>query len=132
MFFSLRKYNRTRGHEVTLVKDQCRLDIKKYLFVQRTINRLCNCRFTTDYVTASSMPGLLNTAIKHFVICSDQAITDTKSSGPPTISSLETIWIVHLLFYFCVAYLPSFLPSVKENLILYLTISNHYMLFQCC
>ena len=38
IFFSLWKDNRTRGHEVTLVKDQCRLDIRKYLFSQRTIN----------------------------------------------------------------------------------------------
>ena len=30
--------NRTRGHEVTLAKDQCRLDIRKYSFSQRTIN----------------------------------------------------------------------------------------------
>ena len=30
--------NRTRGHEVTLVKDQCRLDIRKYTFSQRTTN----------------------------------------------------------------------------------------------
>ena len=35
-----KKYNRTRGHEVTLVKDQCRLDIRKYSFSQRTINEL--------------------------------------------------------------------------------------------
>ena len=38
MFFSLKKDSRTSGHEVKLVKDQCRLDIKKYLFSQRTIN----------------------------------------------------------------------------------------------
>ena len=37
-FFSLQKDNRTRGHEVKLVKDQCRLDIRKYSFSQRTIN----------------------------------------------------------------------------------------------
>ena len=30
MFFSLKKYSRTRGHKVKLVKDQCRLDIRKY------------------------------------------------------------------------------------------------------
>ena len=36
-FFSLKKDNRTRGHEVTLVKDQCRLDIRKYSFPQRTL-----------------------------------------------------------------------------------------------
>ena len=38
IFFSLKKDKRTRGHEVTLVKDQCRLDIRKYSFSQRTIN----------------------------------------------------------------------------------------------
>ena len=32
MFFSLKKDSRTRGHEVKLVKDQCRLDIRKYSF----------------------------------------------------------------------------------------------------
>ena len=44
---------RTRGHEVTLVKDQCRLDIRKYSFSQRTINKWN--KLSTDYVTASSM-----------------------------------------------------------------------------
>ena len=49
MFFSCKKDSRTRGHEVTLVKDQCRLDIRKYLFSQRTMTewkkvyRLCKC-----------------------------------------------------------------------------------------
>ena len=38
MFFSLKKDSRTRGHEVKLVKDQCRLDIRKHSFSQRTIN----------------------------------------------------------------------------------------------
>ena len=38
MFFSLKRDSRTRGHEVKLVKDQCRLDIRKYSFSQRTIN----------------------------------------------------------------------------------------------
>ena len=32
MFFSLKKDSRTRGHEVKFVKDQCRLDIRKYSF----------------------------------------------------------------------------------------------------
>ena len=30
MFFSLKKDSRTRGHEVKLVKVQCRLDIRKH------------------------------------------------------------------------------------------------------
>ena len=38
MFFSLKKDSRTRGHEVKLGKNQCRLDIRKYSFSQRTVN----------------------------------------------------------------------------------------------
>ena len=29
---------RTRGHEVTLVKEQCRVDIRKYSFSHSTLN----------------------------------------------------------------------------------------------
>ena len=42
MFFSLKKDSRTRGHKVKLVKDQCRLYIRKYSFSQRTINNGTN------------------------------------------------------------------------------------------
>ena len=38
---------------VTLVKDQCRLDIRKYSFCQRTISEWN--KLSTDCVTASSM-----------------------------------------------------------------------------
>ena len=40
IFFSLKKDSKTRGREVTLVKDQCIFDIRKYSFSQRTINEL--------------------------------------------------------------------------------------------
>ena len=53
MFFSLTKDSRTRGHEVKLVKDQCRLDIRKHSFSQRTINKWN--KLSTDCVTASSV-----------------------------------------------------------------------------
>ena len=53
IFFSLKKDIRTRGHAVTLVKNQCRLDIRKYSFSQRTINEWNT--FSTDCVTASSV-----------------------------------------------------------------------------
>ena len=53
MFFSHKKDSRTRGHEVTLVKDPCRLDIRKYSFSQRTINEWN--KLSTDCVIASSM-----------------------------------------------------------------------------
>ena len=53
MFFSLKKDSRTRGHEVKLVKDQCRLDTRKHAFSQRTINEWN--KLSTDCVTASSV-----------------------------------------------------------------------------
>ena len=53
MFFSLKKDRRTRGHEVQLVKDQFRLDIRKYSFSQRKINGWN--KLPTDCVTASSV-----------------------------------------------------------------------------
>ena len=53
MFFSLKKDSRTRGHEVKLVKDQCRLDIRKHSFSQRTINEWN--KLSADCVTASSV-----------------------------------------------------------------------------
>ena len=36
MFFSVKKVEHEVGHEVKLVKDQCRLDIRNYSFSQRT------------------------------------------------------------------------------------------------
>ena len=53
MFASRKKDNRSRGQEVTLVKDQCILNIRKYSFSQRTINER-NILFTYC-VTASSV-----------------------------------------------------------------------------
>ena len=38
MFFKLTEGSRTRGHKAVLVKEQCRLDMKKYSFSQRVIN----------------------------------------------------------------------------------------------
>ena len=53
MFFSLKKDSRSRRHEVNLVKDQCRLDIRKHSFSQWTINEWN--KLSTDCVTASSV-----------------------------------------------------------------------------
>ena len=53
MFFSHKKNSRTRAHEVKLVKDQCRLDIRKYSFSQRTVNEWN--KLSMDCITASSV-----------------------------------------------------------------------------
>ena len=53
MFFSLKKDSGIRRHEVKLVKYQCRLDIKKYSFSQRTINEWN--KLSADCITASSV-----------------------------------------------------------------------------
>ena len=38
MFFKLKEDSRTRGHKAALVKEQCRLDMRKYFFSERVIN----------------------------------------------------------------------------------------------
>ena len=38
MFLKLKEGSRTRGHKDALVKEQCRLDMRKYSFSQRVIN----------------------------------------------------------------------------------------------
>ena len=58
MSFSLKKDSRTRGYEVKLVKDQRRLDIRKYSFSQRTVNEWNN--LSTDCITASSVDMFKN------------------------------------------------------------------------
>ena len=77
MFFSLMKDSRTRGHEVKLVKDQCRLDIRKYSFSQRTINEWN--KLSTDFVNASSV----NMFTKHI------------SGGRVTYTVDEKCWTLH-------------------------------------
>ena len=52
IFFLTQKDNRTRGHEATLVKDRCRLHIRKYSFSERTLNEWN--KLSTDCVTASN------------------------------------------------------------------------------
>ena len=64
ILFSLKKDNRTIGHEITLVKDQYKLDIRKYSFSQRTINEWN--KLSTDCVYASSV-NMLKTRLIHIL-----------------------------------------------------------------
>ena len=41
ILLSVKDERRTREHGVTLAKKQCRVDIRKYSFLQRTVNK-CN------------------------------------------------------------------------------------------
>ena len=52
IFFSLKEDNTNSGHEVTLVKNQCRLAVRKYSFSQRTISEWN--KLSTDCVTINS------------------------------------------------------------------------------
>ena len=63
IFFSLKKNSRTIRQEVTLVKDQCRLDIRKYSFSQRTINEWN--RLSTYCVDASRVYMFKNKVYKY-------------------------------------------------------------------
>ena len=49
----LKEERRTRGHGVTLAKKQCRLDIRKFSFSQRTVNEWN--RLSADCEGASSV-----------------------------------------------------------------------------
>ena len=54
MFFKLKEEgSRTRGHMASLVKEQCRLDMRKYSFSQRVINEWN--KLSNDCVNASSV-----------------------------------------------------------------------------
>ena len=52
-FFKLKEGSRTRGHKAALVKEQCRLDMRKYSFSQRVINEWN--KLPNDCVNASSV-----------------------------------------------------------------------------
>ena len=52
-FFTVKEERRTRVHGVTLAKKQCRLDIRKFSFSQRTVNEWN--RLSADCVGASSV-----------------------------------------------------------------------------
>ena len=53
MLIKLKEGSRTRGHKAALVKEQCRLDMRKYSFLQRVINEWN--KLPNDCVNASSV-----------------------------------------------------------------------------
>ena len=53
VFFSVKEEKRTRVHVVTLAKKQCRLDIIKFKFSQRTVTEWN--KLSADCVGASSV-----------------------------------------------------------------------------
>ena len=53
IFFSVKEEIRTRGHGIALAKKHCRLDIRKFSFSQRTVNKWN--RLSADCVGASSV-----------------------------------------------------------------------------
>ena len=65
MFFKLKEGSRTRGHKVALIKEQCRLDMRKYSFSQRVINEWN--KLSNDCVNASSV-NLFKNRIDRYLI----------------------------------------------------------------
>ena len=53
IFLSVKEERRTRGHEVTLAKKQCKLDIRKFSLSQRTVNE--RNRLSAECVGASGI-----------------------------------------------------------------------------
>ena len=65
MFFKLKEGCRTRGHKAAFVKEQCRLDMRKYSFSQRVINEWN--KLPNDCVNASSV-NMFKTSINRHLI----------------------------------------------------------------
>ena len=65
IFFEIKKRKITRGHNFTLVKKQCRLDVRKFSFSQRTIN-VWN-KSPSECVHASSVNKFKNRIDKYLV-----------------------------------------------------------------
>ena len=65
MFFTLKKGRRNRGHKAALVKEQCRLDMRKYYFSQRVINEWN--KLPNDCVNASSVNMFKNTIHRYMI-----------------------------------------------------------------
>ena len=64
-FLKHKESSRTRGHKATLVKEQCRLDMRKYSFSQRVIhewNKLSN-----DCVNASRVNMFKNKIDRYLI-----------------------------------------------------------------
>ena len=64
MFFKYRTDNGTRGHRWALVKERCKLDIRKYAFSQRTINEWN--RLAGECVNATSVNMFKNKIDNYF------------------------------------------------------------------
>ena len=65
MFFKLKEGSRTRGHKAALVKEQCRLDMRKYSFSQRVINELN--KLPNHCVNASSVNMFKNRIDRYLI-----------------------------------------------------------------
>ena len=65
MFFKLKEGSRTRGHKAALVKEQCRLDMRKYSFSQKVINEWN--KLPNDCVNASSVNMFKNRIDRYLI-----------------------------------------------------------------
>ena len=65
MFFKLKEDSRTRGHKAALLKEQCRLDMRKYSFSQRAINEWN--KLPNDCFNASSVNMFKNRIDRYLI-----------------------------------------------------------------
>ena len=65
MFFKLKEGSRTRGHKAALVKEQCRLDMRKHSLSQRVINEWN--KLPNDCVNASSVNMFKNRIYRYLI-----------------------------------------------------------------
>ena len=64
-FFKLKQGSRTRGYKAALVREQCRLDMRKYSFSQRVINEYN--KLSNDCVNAISVNMFKNRIDRYLI-----------------------------------------------------------------
>ena len=85
VLLSLKKGTRTRGHDATLVKDQCRLDIRKYSFSKRTMHEWNE--LSPDCINASSVNIFKNNTDKYRSRAGYTQMTNCWTLDKPMVSS---------------------------------------------
>ena len=81
--FKIKTGKRTRGHDLTLVKGQNRLDVRKYSFSQRTVNEWN--KLPADCVHSSSI-NMFKNKIDNYVVDSYMWTLDKPTASLSTAS----------------------------------------------
>ena len=90
MFFKFKEGSRTRGYKTALVKEQCRLDMRKYSFSQWVINEWN--KLPNDCVNASSVNMFKNRIDRYAIRAGYTQTLDTPMASLFTCHLGLVVW----------------------------------------